>query len=304
MRFVVFFALLLATSLASAAPPSLICCGMDEVFIIPATPGKLGESDKLWSWTAASSPEIPQSQHAQFRTTDECKPYDKWILITSSSGGVALVERDTKRAIYVASARNAHSACLLPEKRIAVASSFGGDELLIFSYSDPASTTPIARTKLVGAHGTWWDVDGGKLYALGSEELLLVSLKTSAATDKTALPTLEIVVEKTWQLPEGDGHDLSPTAGGKSLLITSASKIHTLDLKSQTFAPFELLPEAKKVKSIDQHRESKRFVLQQADLTSNNWWSNSLQLLDSLEKIELPDERLYKARWDQPLAVP
>lgn len=308
LRTTLFLAsLLFVAAIAAAAEPSLIVCGGDEVFIVPARVGKLRERDKTWSWRASDSPEIPLARYGQFRTTDECKPYDKLILITSSSSGVALIDRETKKAIFIASARNAHSACLLPEKRIAVASSFGGDELLIFQYAKGDvidKQGPIARTKLHGAHGAFWDPKQQKLYALGSDELLVCSLKTTAQEGDKSAASVEIVVENSLKLPDGDGHDLSPSADEKTLLITAAETIHQFDLATHEFTPFALLSMAKKVKSIDQHRQSKRYLIHQADLTSDAWWSDTLQLLDPVAKITIEGERLYKARWDQPLESP
>ena len=115
------------------AGEQLIVCGGPEVFIIPADAERVADKDRLWRWRAADSPEIPEEMHTQFRTTDECKPVGESILITASSGGVALVRRKDKKCLFHASAKNAHSACLLPKDRVAVASSHGGDEVLLFA---------------------------------------------------------------------------------------------------------------------------------------------------------------------------
>ena len=57
------------------------------------------------------------------RTIDECKVVDnnRKMLVTSSSGGCVLIDIATKEVLFYATARNAHSAELLPEGRIAVA---------------------------------------------------------------------------------------------------------------------------------------------------------------------------------------
>lgn len=41
-----------------------------------------------WEWRSEDSKEIPKGMRGSFATTDECKPYEGMILITSSSGGV------------------------------------------------------------------------------------------------------------------------------------------------------------------------------------------------------------------------
>ena len=67
----------------------LIVCGMEKVFTIPADGGR----NHVWEWTAELSAEIPESMRSAFATTDDCKSYLGCLLITSSSGGVALVEK-------------------------------------------------------------------------------------------------------------------------------------------------------------------------------------------------------------------
>ena len=94
----------------------LIVCGWDEVFILALGEGPNPTHRKVWSWRATDSPGIPADMHALFRTTDDCKPVDggRRILISSSGGGVALVERETRRASFVARVTNAHSIEMLP----------------------------------------------------------------------------------------------------------------------------------------------------------------------------------------------
>ena len=91
-------------------------CGWDEVFILALGEGPTPTHRKVWSWRAADSPEIPADMHALFRTTDDCKPVDggRRILISSSGGGVALVDRETRRASFFARVTNAHSIEMLP----------------------------------------------------------------------------------------------------------------------------------------------------------------------------------------------
>jgi hypothetical protein len=75
------------------------------------------------------------------------------ILISSSSGGCALVERPSGKAIWYAQVPNAHSLELLPRGRIIVASSVHaqGNRLVLFDLDH--SDQPIWGTPLVSAHG-------------------------------------------------------------------------------------------------------------------------------------------------------
>src|SRR6187402_658339 len=103
----------------------LIVCGSDEVCI-------LGTS---WRWKASEMKPL-------FRYTADCKPVNGGghILIASSSDGVALVERASGRVEACASVPNAHSAEVLPDGRIVVASSnrgVAGDRLIVFEQGMP-----------------------------------------------------------------------------------------------------------------------------------------------------------------------
>lgn len=270
----------------------VIVCGGPEVFIVPADVEQLSDADRVWRWTAADSPEIPVDLRAKFRTTDECKPVGEKILITSSSGGVALIRRSDKSCLFYTSATNAHSACLLPNQRVAVAASFGGDELMIFSlHQSGGELAPIARLELLGAHGVLWDEDREKIWALGEDELLLIDLQELEER-------IGLVVNRRWNLPTSGGHDLMPGRDGESLLITTDTSVYRFEKRSSTFAPFEPLAGAKKVKSIDEHPETGRIVYHQADTSQDIWWSDKIRFLDPERISTVANERLYKVRWD------
>jgi hypothetical protein len=126
----------------------LTCCGWDEVFVLDMAQEPPG---KVWSWRASERPELADVAD-EFRTTDECKPvliarsgagecscdrpdgHSPHVLITSSSGGVAVVERETGEVVFHTSVPNAHSAELLPGGRLAVASSgsWGWHQLVVY----------------------------------------------------------------------------------------------------------------------------------------------------------------------------
>jgi hypothetical protein len=272
------------------AEDNLICCAGNEVFIIPAKPGELGDAERIWSWTPQDSPEIDAEQAKWFRSCDECKPVgDTAILITSSSGGVALIDRSSKKCRFLAYAKNAHSACLLPGNRIAVAASTGGDEILVFQI-DPKQVhqpDPIARSPLVGGHGAEWDAGRERLWALGEHELQLLELSGPN----------KIVVEKSWPLPTHGGHDLSPTKDGKFFYVTSNSNVYLFEKATGKFTVEPVLGEFPKVKSVDQHPESGRVVFHRG--TPENWWSETIRFRGSDEVIKIPGKKLYKARWDR-----
>ncbi len=144
----------------------LILCGDQEVFVLDLKEG----GQKVWSWRAAEHPEIPEGVRKLFGTTDDCKPVEEGarVLITSSGGGVVLVERASGRALFWASVQDAHSAEMLPRNRVVVAGA-DANRLALFDLSE--SEKEIASYPLDGAHGLVWDPGLRCLWALGYREL-------------------------------------------------------------------------------------------------------------------------------------
>ncbi|MEL6110211.1 MAG: DUF6528 family protein [Planctomycetota bacterium] len=273
------------------ASDRLICCGAEEVFVIEIDSGDSQSPRVVWKWKAEDSPEIPESGRRSFASTDECKPVGEFLLITSSGGGVALVRRSDKRCIFYTQARNAHSACLLPEYRVAVASSFGGDELLVYKLAQPTgdAAEPIARLPLRGAHGAIWDERLKRLWALGSDELLLVDLEDVAMG--------KLVVDKRIELPTPGGHDLSRSGDTGILFVTTNKHVYRFDTKDHRFSPEEAIADQPKVKSVSEHPQTGEIVYHQG--TRENWWSDKIRFIGDRDSIQLKGRRLYKVRWDK-----
>lgn len=291
-RFGVLMLCVMGLSLTVQADDQLICCGGPEVFILSAKHERPAVDDRVWRWQAKDSPEIPASMHGQFRTTDDCKPYGDKLLVTSSSGGVALLNRADKKCLFLASARNAHSACLVPNDLVAVAASTGGDELQLFRLKDSGEkATPVARLELTGAHGAVWDPQRERVWTLGTHELLLIEVRNEEG--KTSL-----AVDGRWKLPTPGGHDLSPARDARYLFVTTNRAVYRFDTKERSFTPFEPLADAVEIKSIDEHPTTGRIVYHQADHANKTWWSDTIRFLDPAQSMTLPDERLYKIRWD------
>ncbi|MFH1069331.1 MAG: DUF6528 family protein, partial [Candidatus Glassbacteria bacterium] len=188
-------------------PRELILCGWDEVFILRLAGPTDSLPEKVWSWKAQDCPDLPDTMKPKFLSTDDCKPVDGGgkILITSSSEGIALVERAGGRLLYFASAPNAHSADLLPGGRIAVAVSHfedRGDRLMVFDLAEPGRV--VTSSELSWGHGVVWDAERELLWALANQAIHVYRL----ADWNLANPRLETV--DTIPLPESGGHDFYP----------------------------------------------------------------------------------------------
>ncbi len=159
-----------------ASDATILVCGMDEVFVMDAArPADDERPEKLWSWKGSDSSDLPASLKRQFATTDECKPVrnGRQILISSSGGGCALVDYASRRVLWSASVPNAHSVELLPQGRIAVASSTAssgrGDRIVVFNENGEGDV--VWQGPLQSAHGLVWDDARQRLWALGFDVL-------------------------------------------------------------------------------------------------------------------------------------
>lgn len=268
----------------------LIICGWDEVFILDLN---REPAQKVWSWKAENRPELPEAMRQKFRTTDECKPVDggKRILITSSSDGVALVERSTGKVVFYGSAGGAHSAEMLPGGRIAVAASTSksprNNSLVLFDILK--SDQPLFQTELVSGHGVVWDSKRKLLWVLGLDHLRSYKL-VNWQSDQ---PKLEMTNE--YRLPDTSGHDLSPVLGTGFLAVTTGRQAFLFDRDQRTFRPHPRLANVKDVKCITVNPLTGQLVWTEAD--PGFWWTETLQFANPDRKIELKGERLYKARW-------
>jgi len=265
----------------------LILCGDKEVFILDFKAG----AKKVWSWLAADHPEIPEAIRKQFGTTDDCKPVNggSRILITSSGGGVALVERASRRALFWASVEGAHSAELLPRNRVLVAGSEGkeGNRLVLFDLDRLGQE--LASHPLAGAHGVVWDADARRVWALGDDELQAYDLKDW----ESAKPAL--VLSLRLDLPDSGGHDLRAVPGTRRLVLTTGRHVWTFEPASRQFEPFERLGDLADVKSVDIHPRTGRIACVQAETV---WWSSRVVFFKPEGEIQRRGERLYKARWN------
>ena len=287
----IWMACCLAINTPSAEADELILCGWDEVFVL-GTNGSGGfATNKVWSWKATDNDGLPEHLRDKFRTTDECKPVEdgRKILIVSSGGGIALVERSTKKALFYAFIGNAHSAEILPNNRVVVAGSrhAQGNCLAVFDLNQ--SEKILYSEALDSGHGVVWDEPRRLLWALGYDQLKALRLKDW----ETAQPKLETV--DTYPLPDKSGHDLRPVPQTEDLVVTTGRNVFLFDRKQKTFRPHPDLGGKIDIKNVTIHPRTGQIAYVQAD--GPNWWADGVRMLKPTGEIRLPGERLYKARW-------
>lgn len=233
--------------------------------------------------------EIPAALVKTFAFTDDSKSVDggKRLLVSSSAGGCALLEMPSGKPLWSAQVKNAHSIEALPGGRIAVASSVGGDKIVIFDAK--RGDQVLWNDSLPSAHGLVWDEKRKRLFALGFKELRSYSLKNWDG------PAPSLAMETTSPLPDDDGHDLRPVPGSDDLVFSTAGHVWLFHRETLAIRPHPDWKDLAEVKSIDIHPATGRAVLIQA--AGGNWWSDSLRLISPDRTIRIEGEKLYKARW-------
>lgn len=283
LAFVLVITMLSVLIAADARAQALLVCGSNEMFLIDAASAEKADLAKLWSWSGDDAEGLSAEERRGFNHLDECKPVagGRKVLVSASNGGCALVERPSGRVLWRAHVTNAHSLELLPGDRVVVASSLGGDHLVLFDLA--RSGVPLWRTRLHSAHGVVWDESRRCLWALGFDELRRYELH-DWETDKPSL-----TLKASYPLPSADGHDLRVVPDSRDLIVTSETSVHLFDRDKASFRPHPLLAESANLKSVDIHPTTKRIVVSD--------WGAVLHFRSPDGQIQLKTSRPYKARW-------
>lgn len=264
----------------------VIFCGDDKVLIFSRRqPGD--DFHKEWEWTATNSKGMPSEFVGYFTTIDECKPIgEKCLLITSSGGGAALVERGTRNTLFYARVPNAHSAEYLPGGKIAVALSTaeGGNSVQIFDSMKPNKV--LYSDSLYSGHGVVWVEEMESLFALGFDELREYKLKDWNSNS----PSLEMAA--SWKIPDESGHDLYLTSDHR-LLFSTTNSAWEFNLQSHEFAPFAPLENVKHVKSINYNAETKELIYTKGEIS---WWTHHVYFTNPTDTLVEENVKIYKSR--------
>lgn len=262
----------------------LLVCGDSLLRIFPGKPPTIGTTP-VFTWHVGEARHLPTKAYQQFRSIDDCKPHPRRneVLLTSSSGGVGVLDRATKQLRFYAPGPNAHSAEWLPGERIAVALSTapGGNRIQVYALAQP--DRPVWSDSLYSAHGLVWDANRRVLYALGYDQLREYE---PAATGFT--------LRKTHPLPDADGHELQAIPGTDSLLVSTHGGVWSFDRRTQTFRPFAPLAGVPLVKSVAFYPTDRRRVAYVR--AEESWWGKSLYFLGE-RPVRFDGVKLYKIRW-------
>ncbi len=285
--------LALVASFRAQEPLELVVCGWDEVYILRFDPGTNSKPERVWTWRAKDRADVLDDFEKLFNHTDECKPFDGGarILITSSDGAVALVDREKDRVVFHGRAPNAHSADLLPGGRVAVAAShhptLKGDRLIVFDVTKPDQE--LWSEELPWGHGVVWDEQRQVLWALADKDIRVFELRDW----KTATPKLHRA--GSIQLPEGGGHDFS-VVDRTLIALSTTNHCWLLDRETRTIRPHPELGDQAKVKGISHHPRTGQITYVQAE--GKDWWAERIHFLKPAGTLHVPGEHFYKVRWN------
>jgi hypothetical protein len=271
-------------------PKALFVCDQNSkrVLLLKIDSDWNDSSKVVWSWSASESPEIPERERGWYDYLAEAKPVKQsshLLIVGGSGGGVALLRIADKKVVFHAyGGESPHSAELLPDGNIVVASSQDNHLRLFYEIPNGAKFMDM---NLPSAHGVVWDFKKNLLWALGFDTLYAV--KYFAAES----PVLSIAAQ--YALPTHEGHDLFPRKNGNTLFVTTKTSIYDFDPQTGAFHPFEPLSKLEDVKSIAELSDDGDIAIVQGIF---QWWSDTVMLFKPEQNKRMYGARFYKARWN------
>ncbi|NRA40190.1 MAG: hypothetical protein HRU15_18740 [Planctomycetes bacterium] len=268
---------------------NLIVCGWDELFILDLSKDP---QQKIWTWRAQDQADMPESFRTQFQTIDDCKPFENGnkILITSSGGGVALLDRKQGAVLFYAHASNAHSADLLPYDRVAVAASVsdaGGNRLIIFDIG--VSDRELLSFDLPAGHGVVWDAQRHCLWALSSTDIRVYDLKDWESSQAN------LVLREIYATPSEGGHELFALNDSPYLALSTETQCYYFNRDSCEFSSHPQLADRAHINCLSLHNDTQQLAYTQKE--DGNWWSENIYFEHPDKTLHFPGEHLYKVRW-------
>lgn len=270
----------------SIPPKSFLVCGDSKVLLVDYTQSKDSIPQITWSWDAHEAADLPGHFRTKlFNTMDDCKAVrgGKQLLVSSSSGAVALLNIKDKKVLFHASVPNAHSIEVLPGDLVAAAASVSptGNKLMLFSLKQPDK--PLYTDSLYSAHGVVWNEKRQSLFALGYDVLREYKLVSGNS--------LKMVAK--WTIPGIGGHELQPANASGDLFVTEHHGTWLFSLTTQQFTKIEGFPDAENVKSLGRDASGQYIYT----IPEESWWTFHVKFHGPARKFAFPDMHVYKARW-------
>lgn len=271
--------------------------GEARVTIVDQPTGKV-----CWEWDVLADSQLTAAQKEWFVLPDEAKPvYDgTCLLVTASRGGAALIRISDKRILFLAKpAGNPHSAEVLPDGNIVVASSTGNTlKVFVYDEANPYVSKVAQTINAPKAHNVLWDAKRNCLWSAVDNQLI----KYTYNNNRTAPALTQAFV---YDLPAGNTecHDLAPVYGEDAMYISSVQNVFKFDIASGTFTPQAFFV-TKNVKSISSGPEGYPTILMRP--TSSSYYSAEIVDIAGNAMYRRTGSWFYKGRWvvDNPFSNP
>jgi len=278
------------SSKETTEPENLVLvCGDSKVLVVDFSNQNNTTPSVAWSWDAHNATDLPSDYRMKkFNSIDDCKAIKggKEILISSSSGAIAILNKKDKKVLFYTGVPNAHSLELLPDDKIVAAASTAGrgNRLMVFDINN--SEKLLFSDSLYSAHGVEWDDKRNSLFALGYDVL----------REYKIIENFKLELFKEWEIPGISGHDLQMTPDGNNLFITEHTGAWIFNIENEKFSKIDNFPDAENIKSISQNN-SGQFVF---TVPEESWWTYHVNFHNPTANLSFPDIHVYKARWFKP----
>jgi hypothetical protein len=264
-------------------------CGDSKVLLVDYNLSKGTIPEVVWTWDAHEAMDLPEEYRLKkFNSMDDIKSIKngKEILVSSSSGAVAVLSKKNKKVLFYASVPNAHSIEILPNNRLVAAASTAkeGNKIMLFDLN--LQDQPVFTDSLYSAHGVVWDEQRKSLFALGYDvlrEYKMVGKDSLSLTNE-------------WKIPGESGHDLFPSPDGNHLYMTEHTGVWMFDLQTHKFGKIPGFPEAENIKSIGKNPAG-QFIY---TVPEESWWTFHVSFFEPQRSLAFPGMKVYKARWFNP----
>jgi hypothetical protein len=281
------FASVHATHGQSIKSKSFLVCGDSKVHLVDYDKSQDSIPAIVWTWDSKLANDLPEVfRERKFRSMDDCKPINngKQLIVSSSSGAIAIVNISDKKVVFFAEVGNAHSVEMLPGNLLAAAASVHatGNKIMLFDVSDP-SGKPFFTDSLYSAHGLVWNAKRKSLYALGYDEIREYKL----------IGKQGLSLKEKWTIPGISGHELRPTADADHLFVTEHGGSWVFDLDGHQFKKIPNFPDAENIKSLGQNKSGQYLFT----VPEESWWTYHVRLHNPERSFAFPGMKVYKARW-------
>mgnify|MGYP001046703875 CR=1 FL=1 len=279
--------ILLFIQIESIPSKSFMICGDTQIILIDYHNSTDTKPKVIWEWDARQAKDLPEDFRTKhFNTVDDCKSVNngKQILVSSSSGAIAIIEFDTGRIPFYTAVPNAHSIEILPFNRLVAASSVNdqGNKIMLFDISKPNSK-PVYTDSLESAHGVVWDKKRNSLYTLGYN-----------VSREYKMPTAnQLTLKEHWPIKGIDGHDLQMVPNGDALFLTEHTGAWLFNLTNYRFQKISNFPDSPDIKSLGQDASGQYIYT----IPEESYWTFHVHFYNPSRNISFPSMHIYKARW-------